>query len=145
MSEKNSTLPRLDILEALGNHLVSGKLNHAKFIVGNLSEERTIPNEVTGDAISELPFLFPEEFEFYGYYSSRKVLKQNIIVGKDTANYIFGFDKITDPKMKFQNLGDILCSSRYYYDFLLYRPKPKEVGRHLLSYVKRYKKTYKLS
>ena len=89
-------------------------------------------------------FLFPEEFEFYGYYSSRKVLRQNIIVGKDTANYIFGFDKINDPKMKFQNLGDILCSIRYYSnDFK--QPKPKEVGRHLLSYVKRYKKTYKLS
>lgn len=144
MSEKNGTLPRLDILEALANHLISGKLNHAKFIFGNISEERTIPNEKIGEAISELPFLFPEEFEFYGYYSSRKVLRQNIIVSKDTANYIFGFDKITDPKMKFQNLGNILCSISYYFnDFK--QPKPKEVGRHLLSYVKRYKKTYKLS
>lgn len=51
MTEKNGTLPRLDILEGLGKHLFSGKLNHKKFFLGYLSEDRTVPNEKFGDAI----------------------------------------------------------------------------------------------
>lgn len=141
MTNNNSTLPRLDILEGLGKHLLEGNLNHEKWTFGRFLDDRYMPNSTYGDSIAELPFLFPDEFEFYNYYRSRKVVMGNVKVCRDTVKSLFGFEKENDPKLKFQNLGDILCWSRYYSEDLI-QPTPQKVGKMILDFLKNYRTRY---
>jgi len=142
MTNNISTRPRLDILEGLGLHLITGELNHKKWVFLDLTDSRTIPNEKFGDSVSELPFLFPDEFEFWSYYSSRKVLFNRFQVSQRTASFLFGFDRENDPKLLFQNLGEILFNPSFYKEDFGKHPSPQKVGKQILKFVKDYRIRY---
>jgi hypothetical protein len=62
MTNINSTLPRLDILEGLEKHLRSGNLGHKKWDFQSVCYQ--FDCGTCGCAIGELPYVFPHDFYF---------------------------------------------------------------------------------